>query len=85
MSNVKIELDHNAIAAFLCSEPVESMVKGYADRAVQRLGAGHKAYTITWTRYPKMRRKVAIVKAKTKKAQRANLKDNTLLKAVLGK
>lgn len=53
MSKVKIELDHNAVAAFLCSEPVESMVKGYADRAVQRLGTGHKAYTITWTRYPK--------------------------------
>ncbi|TLW88123.1 hypothetical protein FFK04_07550 [Ruminococcus sp. KGMB03662] len=85
MSKVKIELDHNGIAAFLCSAPVENMVKGYADRAVQRLGTGHKSYTIVWTRYPKMRRKVAIVKAKTKKAQRANLKDNTLLKAVLGK
>lgn len=85
MSKVNIELDHNAVAAFLCSAPVESMVKGYADRAVQRLGTGHKAYTITWTKYPKMRRKVAIVKAKTKKAQRANLRDNTLLKAVLGK
>ena len=85
MSKVKIELDHNGIASFLCSEPIESMVKGYADRAVQRLGTGHKSYTIVWTRYPKMRRKVAIVKAKTKKAQRANLKGNTLLKAVLGK
>lgn len=85
MNKIKIELDHNGIAAFLCSEPVESMVKGYADRAVQRLGTGHKSYTLLWTRYPKMRRKVAIVKAKTKKAQRANLKDNTLLKAVLGK
>ena len=52
MSKVKIELDHNAVAAFLCSAPVENMVKGYADRAVQRLGTGHKAYTITWTRYP---------------------------------
>ena len=85
MSKVKIELDHNGIAAFLFSAPVENMFKGYADRAVQMLGTGHKSYTIVWTRYPKMRRKVAIVKAKTKKAQRANLKDNTLLKAVLGK
>ena len=80
---VEIELDNEGIKKFLCSADVENLVKGYADKAVGRLGAGHKAYTIIWTKYPRMRRKVAIVKARTKKAQRENMKNNTILKAVI--
>ena len=80
---VEIELDNEGIKKFLCSTAVENLVKGYADNAVSRLGTGHKAYTITWTKYPRMRRKVAIVKAQTKKAKRENIKNNTILKAVI--
>lgn len=83
MAKVNIELDHNGVADFLCSEPVEKLLKECADNAVSRLGAGHKAYTIKWTKYPRMRRKVAIVEAKTLKAKRANLRSNTILKAVM--
>ena len=42
MSKVKIELDHNAVAAFLCSAPVENMVKAMLTEPFNVLARGIK-------------------------------------------
>ena len=78
MSNIRVELEHDNIQAFLRSADVMALVSGYAKEAAAQLGEGYAADESL-----QPTRAVASVYADTVKAKRENLKNNSILKAVL--
>ena len=78
MSNVRVELEHDNIQAFLRSADVMALVSGYAKEAAAQLGEGYAADESL-----QPTRAVASVYADTAAAKRENLKNNSILKAVL--
>lgn len=80
MSNIRVELNHDGIRAFLRSAETGKLVSSYAERAAERLGEGYKSDEKLMST-----RAIASVYTDTDEARRANLQDNSLLKAVLQK
>lgn len=80
MSRKTFELDSRGVRDLLRSDEVMQAVKAKADEAVGKLGAGYEADTHTGKN-----RVNASVYAVTAAAQRENLSQNTILKAVFGK
>lgn len=78
MSNIRVELDHDNIRAFLRSADVMALVSGYAKEAAKILGEGYEA-----NEYHAPSRNYAAVYPATKEAWVKNLKDNSVIKAVL--
>lgn len=80
MSRKIFELDKQGVKALMKSEEMKQAMKSVADEAVGRLGEGYEADTHTGKN-----RVNASVYAVTAAAQRENLSQNTILKAVFGK
>ena len=80
MSRKTFELDSRGVRDLLRSDEVMQAVKAKADEAAASLGAGYEADTHTGKN-----RVNASVYAVTAAAQRENLSQNTILKAVFGK
>lgn len=80
MSRKIFELDKQGVKALMKSEEMKQAMKSVADEAVGRLGEGYEADTHTGKT-----RVNASVYAVTAAAQRENLSQNTILKAVFGK
>lgn len=82
MSKAKIELLHENIADYLCSESVVSMLESYGNSVMSTLPKkGYHSAIITWTKYPRTRRKVLKLYVRGYKAERLERKSNRLLKA----
>lgn len=79
-SKVFLKLDREGVRQMLKSKEAEETCKSFADKALNKLGEGYEVSTMVGRT-----RVNASVKAKTKKAKRANRKNNTILKAVCGK
>lgn len=77
---IKFELDRNGVKALLKSDEMEDICKGYADKALTRLGNGYSVST-----YKGRNRTNASVMADTVEARQENAKSNSILKAVGGK
>ena len=80
MSRKTFELDSKGVRDLLRSDEVMQAVKAAADAAVSALGEGYEADTPTGKN-----RVNASVYAVTAAAQRENLQQNTILKAVFGR
>lgn len=80
MSRKIFELDKQGVKALMKSEEMKQAMKSVADEAVGRLGEGYEADAHTGKN-----RVNASVYAVTAAAQRENLSQNTILKAVFGK
>ena len=79
MAKFKFELNRAGVRELLRSQEMADICKEYADNAVSKLGEGHEVTVQTGRN-----RVNAQVAATTYKAKRANYKDNTILKAVMG-
>lgn len=77
--NVEVTLNPAGVRDLLRSKEIQSIVKKHADAIQRRAGDGYETSTFVGKN-----RCNASVKAKTSKARRDNLKNNTLLKAVRG-
>lgn len=77
--NIKITLNTAGVRNLLRSQEMQSTLKEHANAICERAGDGYEISTFMG----KNRCNVS-VKAKTRKARRDNLKNNTLLKAVRG-
>lgn len=77
MAKVRVELNREGVRELLKSKEVEKMCMDYAESAVTRLGDGYEADT---RHYPE--RTASIVVAKTYQAQKDNMKNNSILKAL---
>ena len=77
MSKLKIELNRQEVGNLLKSQAVMGVVEGRANAALQELGEGH----VVTTRVGKTRCS-ARISAIWNQTKAANLKSNTLLKAV---
>lgn len=78
MSDIRVELNHEGIREFLHSREVTELVSGYAEKAAKILGEGYEA-----DEYHAPSRNYAAVYPATKEAWVKNLKDNSIIKAVL--
>ena len=78
MSDIRVELEHDNIQAFLRSADVMALVSGYAKEAAAQLGEGYEAET-----YHAATRNIASVYADTPEARKKNLESNSILKAGL--
>lgn len=79
MSNVKVVLNKNGIKELLKSSEMMMICEGEANRALSKLGDGYEISTYTGPN-----RVNASIKAVSAKAEKENLEQNTILKA-LGK
>lgn len=77
MSNIKVKLKKGNVRKYLKSEDMQALVKHHADQIAARCGSEYEADTYVGTN-----RVNSMVKAKTVKAIKDNLKNNTILKAV---
>ena len=80
MGKSEIELNSAGVRELLKSKEIRSICKEYADKAVRKLGDGYST-----TVYDGSNRVNVSVMAVRKQAQADNLKNNTILKAVLSK
>jgi hypothetical protein len=80
MGKSEIELNSAGVRELLKSKEIRSICKEYADKAVRKLGDGYSANV-----YDGSNRVNVSVMAVQKQAQEDNLKNNTILKAVLSK
>ena len=80
MGKSEIELNSAGVRELLKSKEMRSICKWYADKAVRKLGDGYSANV-----YDGKSRVNASVTADWKQTQADNLKNNTILKAVLSK
>lgn len=78
MNKIKIVLNKGNIGSLLKSESTQTMLKSHADKAVNSLGEGHSSDVFLGKN-----RANASISADSIEAKRKNLKENTLLKAVL--
>lgn len=78
-NKVEIELNDAGIQELLKSPEMMAVCKEYADKALSKLGSGYEVTTRTGKT-----RVNAEVAAVTYEAKRENLKNNTILKAVMG-
>ena len=78
MSDIRVELNHDGIREFLRSAEVSELVSSYAEAAAEQLGEGYAA-----DKSLQPTRQIASVYADTTAARRENLKNNSILKAVL--
>ena len=78
MSDIRVELEHENIQAFLRSADVMALVSCYAKEAAAQLGEGYAADESV-----QPTRAVASVYADTPEARKKNLESNSILKAVL--
>lgn len=78
MSDIRVELEHDNIQAFLRSADVMALVSGYAKAAAAQLGEGYESDESV-----QPTRAVASVYADTPEARKKNLESNSILKAVL--
>ena len=76
---LKFELNSDGVVELMKSDAMKSICKEYADNAVDRLGEGYEADV-----YDGKDRCNASVSAVTAAAQKENLQENTILKAVMG-
>ncbi len=79
MGNLRIELNHAGIRDMLRSPEARAVCEKYAKAAQTRLGDDHVASSYTGSS-----RVNASVYAVSEKAKRANMKENTILKAMRG-
>lgn len=77
MSNLKIVLNRAGVRALLRSEEMMQVCKNHANSALERLGPGYEVTTLTGKN-----RVNAEISAKTHKARKENLENNTILKAL---
>lgn len=81
MAKVKFELNRGGVKALLTSSVMQNMLDQYGSAAVQRLGDGYEAVPGGTGKSVRAKCKV---QATTFKAKRDNMKNNTILKAVMG-
>ena len=79
MSKLKVVLNTEEVGKLLKSEAMREICEEHASAAVSVLGSGYDCGTYMGTDRVK-----ANVYAKTAKAKRENLKNNTILKAMQG-
>lgn len=79
MAKVKFKLNYAGVGKLLKSSEMQTVLNGYASKALGRLGDGYETKTFVG-----FDRAHAIVKAETPEARRENSENNTLLKAVRG-
>lgn len=79
MSNVRIEINYAGIGELLRSEEVRAIVEGHAAGIAQSLGDGYEYSTGYGAKDGRVR---SYVHAKSKKAIKENLENNTMLKEV---
>ncbi|MBP3817199.1 MAG: hypothetical protein J6H31_02755 [Butyrivibrio sp.] len=79
MANFKFELNREGVKQLLKSQEMANICDEYANKAVSKLGEGHEVST-----HVGRNRVNAEVKATSYKAKKANYKENTILKAVMG-
>lgn len=78
MSKTKIELNHSGIKTFLHSKAVAEDLKSRADRIADKLGNGYKSdFRHMGSRV------IASVYADSNSARRQNMRENSIMKAVL--
>ncbi|CQR25874.1 phage protein [Streptococcus varani] len=77
MSNFKFELNESAVAELMKSSEMQEVLTGEASKIKDRCGDGYEQDI-----YVGKNRANAMVSAKTHKAKKDNLENNTLLKAV---
>lgn len=81
MAKVKFELNRQGVKALLTSSAMQNVLDQYGSAAVQRLGDGYEAVNGATAKSVRAKCKV---QATTYKARSDNLKNNTILKAVMG-
>lgn len=79
MAKVKFELNREGVRELLRSKEMMDVCQKYANNALGKLGDGYEVTTHTGTN-----RVNAQVAAVTYAAQKENLSDNTIIKAVFG-
>lgn len=79
MDNLKFELDKSGVRELLRSQAMMDICQGYADTALGRLGDGYSS-----SKHVGKNRVNVEVSAKTYKARKENINNNTILKAVMG-
>lgn len=80
MSKMNVELVSEGIVELLKSPEMLNVCEGYANNALQKLGAGY-----TSDSYAKGKSRVNVsVRAESRKAIAENSEHNTILKAVIG-
>lgn len=79
MAKVKFELNREGVRELLRSKEMMDVCQEYANNALGKLGDGYEVTTHTGTN-----RVNAQVAAVTYAAQKENLSDNTIIKAVFG-
>lgn len=78
-SKVKFELNKAGVVQLLQSDEMEAALNTYGLQVASRAGDGYGHITV-----PSEDRVKCFVRARTKKARRDNMKNNTLLKALGG-
>ena len=81
MANVKFELNRAGVRELLTSSAMQNVLEQYGSAAVRRLGDGYEAVNGATAKSVRAKCKV---QATTFEARRDNLKNNTILKAVMG-
>lgn len=74
MSNFKFVLDYGGVRELLHSDGMVKVLEGYAGSVASKAGKGYKV--------KQMPTRAIVVETSTKEAEKDNLKNNTLLKAV---
>lgn len=77
MAKVKFELNRNGVHQLLTGTEMQNVLNDYAQNIASKLGAGYKTSS-----YVGVNRANASVYADSYKAQRENLKNNTILKSL---
>lgn len=80
MAKVKVVLNKQGVKELLKSEEMKAICLEHANKAVNKLGPGYSAGA-----YVGQNRVNASVHADTPQAQAENAKNNTIMKAVMGK